>query len=251
MAECIPDRLTPVTIRGLDAALAVAYPEASRAARDIFLAHIWGETGGKSCHCHNVGNAKSVDGDGRSWTMFACGEEVAESVADREASEHPGLVEIRRRYTTRTGKRMASVWLLPPHPWTRFRAFASLAEGVRDHLHVLQLPRYVDAWEALARGDVDDYCAGLKCGGYYTADQGAYTRLLRATLRDVQREIGGRPTIRRGDAGPAVEEWQRVVCATPDGIFGARTERLTMDWQSAHGLTPDGIVGPMTWGAAQ
>ena len=251
MAEFVDEKLTQLTVRGLDAALAVAYPEASRPARDILLAHIWGETGGKYCHCYNVGNAKSVDGDGRSWTMFACGEEVTEAVAEREVSEHPGLVEIRRTYTNLKGVRMASAWVLPPHPWTRFRAFGSLAEGVSDHLMVLQLPRYVGAWEALARGDVDDYAVELKRGGYYTASEMAYARLLRATLGNVHRELGGRPTIRRGDAGPAVEEWQRVVCATPDGIFGARTERLTMDWQAAHGLAPDGIVGPRTWRAAK
>jgi len=97
MAEFIADHLTPVTVRGLDLALAQAYPEHPREGRDILLAHIWGETGGALCHCYNVGNAKSVDGDGRDWTMFACGEGVAESVAEREESEHPGLIEIRRR----------------------------------------------------------------------------------------------------------------------------------------------------------
>jgi len=117
-------------------------------------------------------------------------------------------------------------------------------------MRVLSLPRYAAAWEALLRGDVDSYALGLKAGGYYTADEMAYARLLRATLADVRRELSGKPTLRLGDTGEAVEAWQRIVGAVPDGKFGPRTELVTMDWQTAHGLKPDGIVGPKTWGAA-
>jgi hypothetical protein len=251
MAEFRPDKLTPVSIRGLDAALAVAYPESARGVRDILLAHVWGETGGVHCHCHNIGNAKSSDGDGRDWTMFACGEEVPEITAEREESAHPGLVDIRKRYVASNGKRMASVWLKPPHPWTRFRAFASLAEGATDHLRLLQTPRYREAWEALHRCSVDDYSRELKEAGYYTADAGAYAALLRGTLQLVTRELGGKPTLRLGDRGDYVRAWQRIVGATPDGVFGPRTRMLTKDWQLAHRLTADGIVGPMTWRAAK
>lgn len=58
-----------------------------------------------------------------------------------------------------------------------------------------------------------------------------------------------RPTISRsrGSRGPHVVEWQRLIGATQDGIFGPNTDKKTRDFQRAHGLTVDGIVGPKTW----
>lgn len=53
-------------------------------------------------------------------------------------------------------------------------------------------------------------------------------------------------TIRRGSSGDEVKEWQTFLGLTPDGNFGARTEKATMRWQSARGLSPDGVVGPAT-----
>lgn len=250
MGEYREDKLTPVTIRGMDAALTAAYPAMGRESRDILLAHIWGETGGKSCHNYNVGNCKWTDGYRSDWTAFPCGEEVPEEQAEEEARYHPDLVEVRSRYL-RGAARMASIWLKPPHPWTRFRAFGSLAEGLRDHVQLISgKARYAKAWTALCGGDVDDYSAELGRAGYYTADPGAYARLLRGTLAQVRKELAGHPTLSKGDRGEDVARWQRIVGAAPDGTFGPRTEALTKDWQKAHGLTPDGIVGPITWRAA-
>lgn len=66
-------------------------------------------------------------------------------------------------------------------------------------------------------------------------------------------------TIRRGDAGPVVALWQRVISRDEfptkqlavDGRFGAATERATIRWQFESGLAPDGVVGPKTWNAAE
>lgn len=82
-------------------------------------------------------------------------------------------------------------------------------------------------------------------------------------------------TVRRGDRGPDVAAWQRVLAASEkpgtwtnvrgergtwsesqpwplaeDGIFGALTERATEAWQATRGLEADGVVGPRTWQAA-
>ncbi|MFC3695529.1 peptidoglycan-binding domain-containing protein [Chenggangzhangella methanolivorans] len=59
-----------------------------------------------------------------------------------------------------------------------------------------------------------------------------------------------RITIRRGDKGPVVAEWQRIIGVYADGDFGSKTEAVTMAFQKARGLVPDGIVGSKTWGAA-
>jgi peptidoglycan hydrolase-like protein with peptidoglycan-binding domain len=61
-----------------------------------------------------------------------------------------------------------------------------------------------------------------------------------------------RPTIQRGDTGPAVELIQRFLGVVGPGDFGyghfgPATEAAVKRYQSMRGLFPDGIVGPMTW----
>lgn len=59
------------------------------------------------------------------------------------------------------------------------------------------------------------------------------------------------PTLRIGDKGAAVSEWQKVLGITPaDGNFGPQTDKSTKSFQSKAGLTADGVVGPQTWAAA-
>lgn len=57
-------------------------------------------------------------------------------------------------------------------------------------------------------------------------------------------------TIRRGDVGQNVAQWQRALGITPDGVFGPETEAATREWQRARGLAADGVVGPKTWSVA-
>lgn len=53
--------------------------------------------------------------------------------------------------------------------------------------------------------------------------------------------------LRLGSTGDAVKLVQTVVGATPDGNYGAVTERRVRDWQARNGLFADGVVGPVTW----
>lgn len=58
----------------------------------------------------------------------------------------------------------------------------------------------------------------------------------------------GRPTLRRGDAGPWVQRLQQALGIVPaDGVFGPRCEAAVRVFQRGQGLVPDGIVGPRTW----
>lgn len=81
-----------------------------------------------------------------------------------------------------------------------------------------------------------------------------------ADARTVEEKLGGsapapapapagRPTLRRGDRGPAVVELQKLLGITADGDFGKMTDRAVRDFQTAKKLTVDGIVGPKTWKA--
>lgn len=63
-----------------------------------------------------------------------------------------------------------------------------------------------------------------------------------------------RPTLRRGDTGPAVHELQVVLSRwypdlhlLADGDFGPATERAVRQLQTRAGLTVDGVAGPATY----
>lgn len=70
-------------------------------------------------------------------------------------------------------------------------------------------------------------------------------------------KTGGLPRHRRGSRvlhltdpltrGTDVQDVQRWVGATADGIFGPDTEALVKRWQTMRGLESDGVVGPLTW----
>ena len=63
----------------------------------------------------------------------------------------------------------------------------------------------------------------------------------------------GLPLLRNGSRGRAVQAMQYYLIqngftpGTPDGIFGANTQRAVESFQRQNGLSVDGIVGPNTW----
>lgn len=62
-------------------------------------------------------------------------------------------------------------------------------------------------------------------------------------------DASARPTLRRGDHGPAVALMQSDMGINADGQFGANTEAALRVFQRNAGLVPDGITGPKTWTA--
>jgi hypothetical protein len=114
------------------------------------VAHSAMETGHWSkCICWNIGNVKSVPGDGRDYTFF------------RTSEVEDG---IRKIYD-------------PPHPATRFRAFRTLREGALDHLAFLMgRQRYAAAWQQVLAGDPMAYVMALHHAGYFTAEPAPVAR---------------------------------------------------------------------------
>lgn len=55
------------------------------------------------------------------------------------------------------------------------------------------------------------------------------------------------PDLTRGDSGPLVVLWQRVVGVVDDGLFGQKTEDATRAWQAKHGLPVTGVVTVTAW----
>lgn len=60
-----------------------------------------------------------------------------------------------------------------------FRAYPSLTEGVKDYIKLLSTSsRYASAWQHVMTPNPASFSKALKAGGYYTADEKAYTKLL-------------------------------------------------------------------------
>ena len=138
------------------------------------------ETGwGKSMWDFNLGNVKSVEGDGHDYCFFGCGEELPLSVAQHAVHDSP-LVKVVRTYMQGTTQ-MASVWIDPEHPWCRFRAFNSLLEGAVDYVKLLN-KRFQKSWPAVIAGDPAQFAHFLKLQHYYTADETQYTNSIKSTF---------------------------------------------------------------------
>lgn len=64
-------------------------------------------------------------------------------------------------------------------------------------------------------------------------------------------------TLRRGSRGVCVSSIQRRLnslgfdCGTPDGVFGAKTDKAVKNFQSYRKLLSDGVVGKQTWSELQ
>jgi peptidoglycan hydrolase-like protein with peptidoglycan-binding domain len=52
--------------------------------------------------------------------------------------------------------------------------------------------------------------------------------------------------LQNGSQGSQVQELQRILGITADGIFGPKTKQAVINFQKSKGLVPDGIVGPKT-----
>lgn len=244
---------TKLEYRALAEALRRALPELSTSGIVTLTGHVAHETGMRLCYNWNLGNVKSREGDGRDFVFFECGEEVPLELALEEQKKHPNLILFSGKSYLRNGKRTQSVKVLPEHPWSRFRAFDTLEEGVLDYISVLRLPRYAKAWEALEEGDLTRFSDELGKGGYFTASPAKYRTAMRREVARVRGAFLGRPTIKLGDENEHVRYWQEILGFTGDdldGDFGKKTQAATKKWQKQRGLLDDGEVGFVTWANA-
>jgi hypothetical protein len=228
MPKFLPDTLTKASATDMYAALAAAWEEMfdsepKRESLLLLLAHWDLETGaGTSMHCWNVGNSKSVEGDGYDWTHFRCWEKIGNK----------------------------KVWFDPPHPQTRFRAFHTLQDGVSDYLKMLN-KRFHMSWSAVQAGDPEAFARLLKKQRYYTADENEYARVMWQRFNAYVKKI---PFATAPDVIRTSKEVQQGLIALgyylgpegADGYIGPRTRDAIVAFQKTMGLVPDGVAGPKT-----
>lgn len=64
----------------------------------------------------------------------------------------------------------------PPDPATWFRSYATLGDGIGEHLDYLKNKRYKAAWAAVEAGDPAQFAHILKVNFYYTAPEADYVK---------------------------------------------------------------------------
>lgn len=179
MTERLPDQITPATRQEVLEALWkswIVYFNSIPKKESIWvLMSQWAlESGwGRSCHCYNLGNVKSREGDGYDYTYFACNEILPKASAEKLQAKDPKRAKI----TSYRSDGTAIIWFYPDHPGCRFRAFRTLQEGALDHLVIL-VKKFDKAWSAVAEGDPAKFAHLLKVQSYYTADEYSYTASL-------------------------------------------------------------------------
>lgn len=200
------------------------------------------ETGrGASCMCWNLGNVKSVEGDGYDYTFFACGEILGSDPAHRAANSSP-LIAIKWDNGT-----TAEVEVQPKHPWCRFRAFASLEAGASDWLQ-LMIGRFHGAWDELLGGDPHAFAVALHTLRYFTADPAQYGNTLAALYDEFSYLF---PTGEHFDLD-TTEGLQGALFSVGDyggridGVPGPMLLASIRAFQRDHGLVQDGLAGPKT-----
>jgi len=149
-------------------------------------------TWGRFCHNYNVGNIKSRPNDGSHWQYYDCGEEVSLKEAQHLIAKDPSLVSIKKQYTWGNGSQRASIWILAPHPWCRFRAYETAVDGVLDYIDFLvtERTRYLTAWnEGVLKGDPVTFSMELGKAGYYTADPQRYTKTVVVLFREFEDKV--------------------------------------------------------------
>lgn len=145
-----------------------------------------------------------------------------------------------------------------------FRAYSSMAEGVKGYYDFISGKRYVNLKTAT---DYKQYATLIKADGYATSS--TYVKTLCDTVvkygltawdksynppkQASQSLTGAYPTLRKGSKGGYVKELQTILNynygahLVVDGIFGALTQIAVISFQKMKGLVADGIVGPKTW----
>jgi hypothetical protein len=185
MAKRLPDVITTCTPEQMFHALALAwvnmFDEVPKINSILVLLCQWVlETGwGKSCHCWNVGNFKSSDGDGYDYVYYKCDERYDPVQAQHyinnvgKRSDGSGLSNVALESKNKDGTWTVYFW--PDHPVSRFRASNTIEDGVKIYLSSM-FNRFSKAWPAVLAGNPDAFVHLLKIQGYFTADEEQYRK---------------------------------------------------------------------------
>lgn len=211
---------TPATFETFKAALLVAAKDMfeshpSVPCQIVLCAHSAFETGEwKSMMNNNVGNAKARPGQGRDYTYFPTKEYMDARTAQFSIKTSTDKAPCK---IVGTSGDKTIVQFLPKHPICCFRAFASLADGMVDHIKLLN-GRYRAAFDFANMGDVTGFVTSIHSNGYFTGNLVDY-------IAGVNRYF------------------DKFACAQLGVPFDQGGIKM---FQKSMGLVDDGIIGPKT-----
>lgn len=256
MASEVPDRFTKATPSEMFEALGQAWrrrfgSEPSRNSLLVLLAQWSIETGeGARMHCWNVGNVKSVAGDGHDYTFLSnVWEGLSPAAAAKVIASGEAVKSTNPSHIAAVGPNKVAVIFQAGHPQTRFRAFPSLEAGVESYVEVLYT-RFAKAWPSVIAGDPEGFVHQLVLADYFTANEKAYARELRRRFNEYSAKIAA-PSAAEPNVF-SIKEVQQLLTqlgyspGQADGVMGMHTKEALKAFQAAQGLTPDGVLGPKT-----
>lgn len=133
---------------------------------------------GASMHNWNVGNVKSVAGDGHHYTWF---DNVWEGLSPDKAkaliAKGEAFLDDDPSHVAAVGPNKVAVKFKAGHPQTRFRAFDSLDDGTEMYVRILS-GRFAPAWPAVVDGDIKAFVAQLDAHNYFTANATKYYKAM-------------------------------------------------------------------------
>lgn len=179
------------------------------------------ETGnGKALHCFNFGNVKNSPDWGGQFCRYACDELVSAASAAIAKKLGPCTVQ------PWGDGRLMRVVVVPPHPWTEFRAFSSAADGGAEFVAFLATKdRYRKAWGKAFAGDARGFVHELKTAGYFTGPEASYTS---AVVSISERLLPACQRLLQLGAGPLTDEDRehvnQIVALATDQFYFHRDE---------------------------
>jgi hypothetical protein len=216
-------------VRGM---LAIGEGVPSEAAVAVSYAQYWIETGGAACWCFNIGNVKHTSGDGYDYLMLnGVWEGESPAAAAQLIASGQAVADTSASHAKSVGAGRVSVIFNPPHPATWFRAFASLDEGMTEHLGLLS-KRFGTAWPALLAGDYVGFAVALHAQGYFTASADAYAAGMRTPYNAL---------IASSTYEELVATLDAPIQTQPEDV--ADGEALRWDWEESVGS--GGVIHPM------
>lgn len=133
-----------------------------------------------------------------------------------------------------------------------FRAYDSMAEGVKGYYDFISSARYKNL---LTARTPKEYAEMLKLDAYATSSSYINTLVTTVAKWNLDRYDfmkNYQPILRKGDKGEDVKMLQMALNKngynlTVDGVFGTNTYNAVIAFQGEKGITKDGIVGNITW----
>lgn len=188
MGQERPARATPVTPEQVFLALGTAWQMLTGTPPDRKVLHILHaqsalETGHwKSIMNFNLGGAKK-HGD-NDWCYFTTTERFKDDVAQRYvSSSKPGEVTVLKQ-----GEGFTTLKFSGKQQMNCFASWETLDAAAKAHLELL-FNRYPKAIERARIGDAKGYVRELKKGGYFTASEDEYTKIVDSIARSYTRKL--------------------------------------------------------------